>query len=124
MPPAAGADALEYCERIRDLVLHHSGGWADADALRTFRLLSGAARRAAADAVCEEIMLGADQYAADLFSAGEHHKWATGKTSGVDVLTLGILGKLDALRDRLIALQGPTGPHSAGGDRMLYPSDE
>ena len=31
MPPPAGTDALEYCERIRDLVLHHSGGWADAE---------------------------------------------------------------------------------------------
>lgn len=124
MSPPAGADALEYCERIRDLVLHHSGGWADADALRTFRLLSAAARRAADDAVCEEIMHSADQYAADLFSAGAHHKWAQGKTSGVDVLRLGILGKLDALRDRLIALQGPAGPHSPGADRMLYPRDE
>lgn len=124
MPPPAGADALEYCERIRDLVLHHSGGWADADALRTFRLLSAAARRGADDAVCEEIVRSADQYAVDLFSAAEHNKWAQGSTSGADVLRLGILNKLDALRDRLIALQGPAGPHSAGSDRMLYPSDE
>src|SRR5919106_6542737 len=110
----ATEDALTYCARIRDLVLHHSGGWADADALRRFRLLSYAASRAADDAQCAEIMHTAEQYAADLFSATAHQKWARTTTSGADMLRLCILSKLDAFRDRLNQLQavgrGPDAP--------------
>jgi len=124
MSPPATADALAYCARIRDLILHHSGGWADADALRKFRLLSDAARRTAEDAECAELMLTADQYAADLFSASAHHKWARGRTSGADMLRLCILSKLDAFRDRLAGLRGTLGPDWPDADRMLYPRDE
>ena len=120
--PHATEDALTYCARIRDLVLHHSGGWADADALRRFRLLSYAASRAADDAQCAETMHTAEQYAADLFSATAHHKWARTTTSGADMLRLCILSKLDAFRDRLNQLQ-TAGPDLAD-DRMFYSSDE
>ena len=107
--------ALAHCERIRDLILHHSGGWADADSLRRFRSLSYSAACAADDAECVELMRVADQYAADLCSAVGHHNWARGKTSGADVLRLCILGKLDAVRLRLSrVLQA----------RKPYPSEE
>ena len=139
--PHATEDALTYCARIRDLVLHHSGGWADADALRRFRLLSyaasraadslrleagrggRAASRAADDAQCAEIMHTAEQYAADLFSATAHQKWARTTTSGADMLRLCILSKLDAFRDRLNQLQAAGRPDLAD-DRMFYSSDE
>jgi hypothetical protein len=125
-PPATG-DALTYCSRIRDLILHHSGGWADADALRKFRLLSFAAARAADDADCSELMRTADQYAADLFSASAHHKWkwARSRTSGADMLRLCILTKLDAFRDRLgQLLAAGRRPGAPDADRMIYPCDE
>ena len=122
--PHATEDALTYCARIRDLVLHHSGGWADADALRRFRLLSYAASRAADDAQCAEIMHTAEQYAADLFSATAHQKWARTTTSGADMLRLCILSKLDAFRDRLNQLQAARGgPDAPDADTMVY-SDE
>ena len=122
-PPSA--DALEYCARIRDLILHHSGGWADADELRKFRLLSSAAARATGDAECAEIMRTADQYAADLFSATDHQKWARRSASGADVLRLSILGRLDAFRERVIQLQAAgRGPDASDADTMLYPSDD
>ena len=101
---STAGDALGYCARIRDLILHHSGGWADAEALRNFRLLCGATSRAADDADCDGLLRTAEQYAADLFSASAHYAWARGKTSGADVLRLCILGKLDALRARLTKL--------------------
>lgn len=98
-------DALTHCARIRDLILHHRGGWADTDALRIFGQLSCAAAGAADDEECSALLRNAEQYAADLFSASAHHNWARGKTSGADILRLCILGKLDAFRDRLVHLQ-------------------
>jgi hypothetical protein len=103
MSPGA-TRALEHCGRIRDLILHRAGGWADADALRRFRRLSYAAACAADDADCAELMQLAEQYAADLFSEENHRRWARGRTSGADVLRLCILGKLAAFRERVGAL--------------------
>jgi hypothetical protein len=120
MSPAATRDALAYCERIRDLILHHSGGWADGEALHKFRLLSHAAARAADDAECAELMRAADEYAAGLFSDSAHHKWARGRTPGADVLRLCILSKLDAVRERLIGVPDAAG-RSPNADPMLYP---
>ena len=121
MSQSAPEDALAYCARIHDLILHHSGGWADADALRKFRLLSYAAARASADAACAEIMRAADEYAADLFSATAHHKWARRSTTGADMLRLCILGRLDAFRDRVAQLQGAGRPNT---DPMFYSKDQ
>src|ERR1700741_1684447 len=101
MSLAATEDALAYGARIRDVILHHSGGWADKHALEKFRLLSGAAARAIDDAQCTELMRAAGEYAADLFSDSGHHKWTPSRTSGADVLRLRILAKLDAFRERL-----------------------
>lgn len=125
MSQGAAEDALAYCARIRDLILLHSGGWADAEALRKFKLLSQAAVRAAADAECSELMRTAEQHAADLFSAGAHLKWAKGSTSGADVLRLSILGRLDAFRHRAIELQAAgRGADAPDADPMFYPREE
>jgi len=105
MSLGATDDALAHCARIRDLILHHRGGWADADALEKFRLLSGGAARAIDDAACTELMRAAGEHAADLFSASAHAKWARSRTSGADVLRLRILAKLDAFRERVLRLQ-------------------
>ena len=110
----AATRALMYCGRIRELILHHHGGWPDADALHRFRRLSYCAACAADDADCSELMRTADQYAADLFSDSAHRKWARGSTSGADILRLCILAKLDAFRERLLALRGVA---AVDGDR-------
>jgi hypothetical protein len=94
-------DALAQCERIRELVLHHSGGWADEHALDRFSVYSRAASRAAEDPDCRDLMDAAFRYALDLFSATAHEKWALGATSGADVLRLKILGTLNAFRGNL-----------------------
>jgi len=125
MSHGATDDALGYCARIRDLILHHRGGWADSDALRKFRLLSCAASRAVDDAEGAELMRAADRYASELFSDSDHQKWATGRTSGADILRLCILAKLDAFRDRLLRLRFLAQGRDAGdADRMIYPCDE
>ena len=123
MSHGATDDALSYCARIRDLILHHRGGWADGDALEKFRLLSGGASRAVEDAEGSELMRSAVEYASDLFSGSDHRKWATGKTSGADILRLCILAKLDAFRDRVVHLQAAARGRDAS-DRMYYPWDE
>lgn len=102
MSPTKADDALMHCARIRDLILHHPGGCADADALRIFRQLTCAASRTADDEECSALMRAAEHYAADLFTASAHHRWARGNTSGADILRLCILGKLDAFRERLV----------------------
>ena len=99
-------DALALCERMQELLLHHSGGWADADALSRFRELSFAASRAADDPECAGMMRSADRYALDLFSHSAHQYWATPELVGTDFLRLQISRVLDAFRDRLLHLHG------------------
>ena len=94
-------DALAQCERIRELILHSRGGWADQAALDRFSVYSRAASRAAEDPDCRDLMDAAYRYALDLFSATAHEKWAVGGTSGADVLRLKILGTLNAFRGNL-----------------------
>jgi hypothetical protein len=57
-------DALEQCERIRELILHRSGGWADEEALDRFSVYSRAASRAAEDPDCRDLMDAAYRYCA------------------------------------------------------------
>jgi hypothetical protein len=110
MSQTATGDALATCSRIRDLILHHSGGWADSEALRQFRSLSQMASRAADDRHCSALMRTAEVYAADLFSHSSHLRWARGNTTGADVLRLCILEKLYAFRLRLLELQRANWP--------------
>jgi hypothetical protein len=98
-------DALAHCGRIRELILRHSGGWADEDALTKFRALTFAAALAADEPECAGMMRSADRYALDLFSALAHENWATAEMSGAEFLRLQIFRLLDAFRDRLMHLQ-------------------
>jgi hypothetical protein len=98
-------DALASSERIRELLLHHSGGRADTGALGRFRALTCAASEAADDPECAGMMRSAERYALDLFSASAHEKWATRQLSGADFLRLQIFRVLDAFQDRLTYLQ-------------------
>ena len=97
--------ALAHCGRIRELLLWHSGGWADIDALTEFRELTAAASRAAADSECAGMMRSADRYALDLFSESAHQPWATGQMSGAGFLRSQIFRLLDAFGDRLVHLE-------------------
>ena len=86
------------------MILLHPGASADAEALTQFRQLCAAADEAAGDARCSELLRSADAYAVDLFSVSAYRKWTRGSSSGADILRLCILGKLTALRERLLAL--------------------
>ena len=97
--------ALAHCERIRELLLRHSGGWADIDALAEFRELTAAAARDADDSECAGMMRSADRCALDLFSESAHQNWQTGELSGTEFLRSQIFRLLDAFRDRLVHLE-------------------
>jgi hypothetical protein len=101
---ARTGEALACCERIRDLILMHPGGPADGTSLAQFRRLCAVAVEAAGDARCSELLGGADAYAVDLFSVSGCHKWTRGSRSGAEILKLCILGKMSALRERLLVL--------------------
>jgi hypothetical protein len=101
-------DALALCELMQQLLLQHSGGRPDTDALTQFRELSFAASRAADDPECAGMMRSADRYVLDLFSHSAHQSWATPELSGTEFLRLQISRVLDAFRDRLLHL------HTAG----------
>src|SRR5574341_137335 len=108
MSPPRMDDALAHCGRIRQLILHHSGGWADTEALTQFRIMSFAAARAADDPECAGMMRSADRYALDLFSVAAYESWATNDITGADFLRKQILRVLDAFRDRVLYLQSAT----------------
>ena len=74
--------AIAQCGRIRQLLLHRSGGWADTAALTEFRAITFAASRAADDRECAGMMRSADRYALDLFSRSAYENWATAQLSG------------------------------------------
>ena len=96
--------ALALCERMQELLLQHSGGRADSDALTRFRDLSFAASLAADDPECAGMMRSADRYALDLFSASAHQNWATQELAGTEFLRMQIFRVLEAYRDRLLHL--------------------
>src|SRR5574341_740732 len=108
MSPPRMDDALAHCGRIRQLIQHHNGGWADTEALTQFRIMSLAAARAADDPECAGMMRAADRYALDLFSVTAHESWATNEVSGADFLRTQILRVLDAFQDRVVHLQSAT----------------
>jgi hypothetical protein len=116
MPRPRVDDALTHFGRVREILLHHSGGRADTNVLTEFRALTFAASQAADDSECAGMMRSADRYALDLFSAA-HENWATDQLSGTDFLRLQIFKLLDAFSDRLVHL------HAVGhGIRRNHPS--
>lgn len=104
MSQTTTGEALLCCARLRDLILLHRGGSADAEALAQFRKLCAAVAESAGDAHCADVLRSADAYAVELFSGSGWSKWTRGSTSGADILRLCILGKVSALRERLLAL--------------------
>ena len=77
---------------LRELILHHPGGWADEEALRKARDICAAVRGKTDDrrklAVIETLVR-------DLYSESGHRKWDLTQTTGRDVLRLAILRELE-----------------------------
>ena len=105
MPHADLYIATNHCQDMRDLIVHHTGGWADAASLNKFQQLTAAAASAVDDLECKHLASAIVELASDLFSAIGHAKWAQGQTSGADVLRLRILREITAFQGRLTYIE-------------------
>jgi hypothetical protein len=90
---------------LREIFIHHPGGWADRDALHRVEKLAWQAMTAVKDAECQEKMGIVEHYAAALYSEAEHHKWRMSSLPGADFLRLQILRALVAFNSRLLAIE-------------------
>jgi hypothetical protein len=90
---------------LREIFIHHPGGWADKDALYKVEKLAWQAMTAVKDAECQEKMGIVEHYAAALYSEAEHHKWRMASLPGSDFLRLQILRALVAFNGRLLAIE-------------------
>ncbi len=97
--------ARKYCQEMRDLIVHHTGGWADAASLSRFQQMTAAAASAVDDLECQHLASAIAGLAGDHFSAANHAKWAQGRTSGADVLRLRILREITAFQGRLTYIE-------------------
>ena len=96
--------ARECHGTLREIFIHHPGGWADKDALFRVEKLAWQAMTLMKDAECQEKMGIVEHYAAALYSEAEHHKWRMSSLSGADFLRLQILRALVAFHGRLQAI--------------------
>ena len=119
--------ARECHSALRDIFIHHPGGWADKQALFQVEKLAWRAMTAVNDAECQEKMGIVEHYAAALYSEAEHHKWRIASLPGADFLRLQILRALVAFHGRLLAIEAarrngldpdptPVRPPSPGGE--------
>lgn len=99
------SDAYRHFNTLRDLVIHHPGGWADTDALARAKEACRAASEAADDAECAENLVSILSLLADLYSDAAYRKWDYTKTDGRDVLRLRVLRELNAFETRLLVLE-------------------
>jgi hypothetical protein len=108
------SDAYRHFNTLRDLVIHHPGGWADTAALARAKEACRAASEAAEDAECAENLLSILSLLADLYSDAAYRKWDYTQTSGRDVLRLRILRELNAFETRLLLLEEVRRGHPRG----------
>lgn len=97
--------ARECHAALREIFIHHPGGWADKDALFKVEKLAWQAMTLVKDAECQEKMGIVEHYAAALYSEAEHHKWRMASLPGADFLRLQILRALVAFHGRLLAIE-------------------
>src|ERR671911_583345 len=97
--------ARECHAALREIFIHHPGGWADKEALFKIEKLAWQAMMLVKDAECQEKMGIVEHYAAALYSEAEHHKWHMTSLPGADFLRLQILRALVAFNGRLLTIE-------------------
>jgi len=98
-------EACVRCAQLRQMVVRHAGGQADAEALRKLQRRCQKVIAAADDAVCEKQLERVARYAQLLLSG-----------KGSDVLRREILHQLESVRSRIIVLGAIRHPEA---DRRL-----
>lgn len=104
--PYLDLDAAErQYHALRELIIHHPGGWRDESSLQRLRKICRAANAAVEDLECREHIGAVEDYACGLYSETGHRKWALGNMSGADLLRLRILRELSSFQGRLAFLE-------------------
>ena len=101
MTPADLQKLRSHLDSIEALLAKSHGGWADEPSLLEFRRLCWAAVLIAKDPEYQEQIDLLLQYAKNLYSDRDHHRWDVGPVFGVDVLRRKIRMVLGAARARL-----------------------
>jgi hypothetical protein len=97
--------ARECHAALREIFIHHPGGWPDKNALHRVEQLAWQAMTLVKDLECQEKMGVVEHYAAVLYSEAEHHNWRMASLPGADFLRLQILRALVAFHGRLFAIE-------------------
>jgi hypothetical protein len=96
----------DYHAALKSIFAFHRTDWAER--LEVLRVVEDLCRQAAAavdDAACREEMGIVADYAAEIFSRGEHRKWESESMSGAEFLRLQILKALDSFHSRLYSIE-------------------
>jgi hypothetical protein len=96
----------DYHAALKSIFAFHRTDWAER--LEVLREVEDLCRQAAAavdDAACREEMGIVADYAAEIFSRGEHRKWESESMSGAEFLRLQILKALDSFHSRLYSIE-------------------
>jgi hypothetical protein len=109
---------LRHAE-LKSIFASHRADWATGgEELRRVEALCREAAAAINDPQCREEMGIVGDYAAELFTRGEHRKWESESMSGAEFLRLQILKALDSFHSRLYSIEAIR----RAGERQLYPS--
>lgn len=95
----------EHLAALETLLAKSHGGWADEEALLEFRRICWAALLVANEDDCQRQLDLVVQYAKELYSDNEHHRWDVGPVLGADILRRKIRAALGALRARLNSVE-------------------
>lgn len=112
--------ACDLCAKLRELIIHRSGGWDDAQARRKLQVYCRGIEAEADDDECRQRTQRLLEQGAALFSPDGHAKFALRSTPGADFLRLQMLREIDALQSRLVAMEAARNaslPGAAGKDK-------
>lgn len=105
MTHAESQRVRSYLASLEEVLAKSHGGWADYDSLLEFRHLCWAALLVVDDGDCQEQIDLLLQYAKDLFSEHDHHRWDVGPLIGVDILRRKISKVLNSFSARLNVIE-------------------
>ncbi|HXM81225.1 MAG TPA: hypothetical protein VN929_04790 [Burkholderiales bacterium] len=105
MPTPDFGAARKHYQVMREVIIHHPGGWPDDPSIRQMQQSCRAALRAVEDRECAAYIEAIEGYAADLFSEVDHRRWTRKQMTGADFLRLQILRELEAFHARLLTLE-------------------
>jgi hypothetical protein len=98
-------EARQHQACLREIVDQHGGTAADYRALRRLLDLCRQAAASVDDPYCRGKLRLIEDFAAELFSHGEHHRWDRESMPGAQFLKQQILNALELLGSRLYSLE-------------------